>query len=184
MKNKLIKDLENYKSFNKTEQLMVDQTIKFLKENDSYLGKENLKGHITASTWIINSDANKCFLTHHKKLNLWLQLGGHTELNERTYESAYREGIEESGFSNLKKLSDRIYDVDVHLIPKNNNIPAHYHYDIRYLFMADPNDQGLVSHESHDIKWVDIDDIELYSKDASIGRMVDKMEAICLKNWM
>jgi hypothetical protein len=38
-------------------------------------------GHITASAWLVNNDNTKALLTHHRKLNMWVQLGGHCDGN-------------------------------------------------------------------------------------------------------
>jgi 8-oxo-dGTP pyrophosphatase MutT (NUDIX family) len=178
----LIKALEAYEAYDKNEERMVRDTIDYLKNNEIYLGKENLKGHITGSSWIVNKKRDACLLTHHGKLDIWVQLGGHTEVDESVFESAYREGIEESGFEKLNPLSQDIFDVDVHLIPEKKAIPRHFHYDIRYLFEADDDEKIIVSDESHDIQWVKIKEIDQYSNDESIQRMVRKMEGLWQKD--
>lgn len=177
MKINLINALEKYQAWDKNEEAMVQDTISYLNGTDDYLGKINPEGHITGSAWIVNPKRNKVLLTHHLKLNIWVQLGGHTELDESVLESAYREGLEESGLTTLKVVSEDIYDVDVHLIPARKQEQAHYHYDIRYIFEADDQMDFVVSDESHDLKWVEIDKISHYSTDRSILRMVEKMEA-------
>lgn len=174
-KEKLIEDLEHYYTTDKKEQEMVLDTLEFLKQNDDVFGKRNPKGHITGSTWIVNKEYTKCLLTHHRKLNIWVQLGGHTEKNETVFESAYREGIEESGYDKLIEVSREIFDVDVHLIPKKKD-PAHFHYDIRYMFIADSEENFTVSEESHDLKWIELKDIKDYTLDEAVLRMVRKME--------
>ncbi|MBN2795542.1 MAG: NUDIX hydrolase [Clostridia bacterium] len=173
-KQNLIQDLLDYKTDFNEENEMVHQTIDYLRQTDDYLGKINPKGHITGSAWIISKDRKKALLTHHFKLNKWLQLGGHTELNETVIKSAEREGVEESGLKSLKLLHEDIFDVDVHLIPERKGVDAHYHYDIRFLFEADANELIEVSDESHDVKWVDLENINDYSNSQSIIRMVNK----------
>ncbi len=39
-------------------------------------------GHFTASAFLLNHDQTKFLLMHHKKLNKWLQLGGHCESDD------------------------------------------------------------------------------------------------------
>lgn len=173
-KIELIQNLMDYKTEFNEEYEMVQQTIDYLQQTEDYLGKVNPKGHITGSSWIISKDRKKTLLTHHFKLNKWLQLGGHTELDETVIKSAEREGIEESGLKSLELIHEDIFDVDVHLIPERKGVDAHYHYDIRFLFEADENEIIAVSDESHDVKWVEIDKIEDYSKSQSILRMVEK----------
>lgn len=174
MKENLIHELLQYKAFDEDEAIMVEQVIHYLKTTDHYLGKENLKGHITGSAWIINASGTKALLTHHFKLDRWLQLGGHTELNEDVKVSAYREGLEESGLKSLLLLNEEIFDIDVHWIPERKNEPAHYHYDIRYLFQGDDRLPLNVSHESYDLAWIALDEIESYTQARSVMRMVEK----------
>src|ERR1044071_8835169 len=63
-----------------------------------------------------------------KKLGKWLQLGGHADGNPDVLAVALREAQEESGFKKIHALSDEIFDVDVHSIPKHGAEPAHFHY--------------------------------------------------------
>ncbi|HEX6160523.1 MAG TPA: NUDIX domain-containing protein, partial [Thermoanaerobaculia bacterium] len=53
-------------------------------------------GHFTASVYIID-DGGRLLLHHHRRLNLWLQMGGHVEPEEHPHTAALREGAEESG---------------------------------------------------------------------------------------
>ncbi|MBI9012480.1 MAG: NUDIX hydrolase [Clostridiales bacterium] len=177
MKKQLINALKTYQAYDKEEKNMVEKTIEYLEGTDVYLGKINPDGHITGSAWIVNKNKNKALLTHHLKLNIWVQLGGHTELDESVFDSAYREGIEESGLEVLNKINDSIFDVDVHKIPERKGVKAHYHYDVRYIFEADDMIPLIVSDESHDLSWVAFNEIEKYTTERSVIRMVEKMEA-------
>lgn len=178
MKKKLIEDLKKYQTSYEDERRMVEQTIMYLEENEVFLGKSNTVGHITGSAWILNSKRNKALLTHHFKLDMWVQLGGHTEEEETVYESACREGIEESGLRALSPVHTEIFDVDVHLIPERKSQPAHYHYDIRYVFEADDQEKIAVSNESHDVCWVSLEQINDYTNARSVLRMVEKTEKL------
>jgi len=176
MKKQLINALRTYQAFDTEENAMVEKTIKYLEGTDDYLGKVNPDGHITGSAWIVNKSKDKTLLTHHLKLNIWVQLGGHTELDESVFDSAYREGIEESGLEELNKIDVSIFDVDVHKIPERKGVKAHYHYDIRYIFEADDEIPLIISDESHDLAWVPFNEIKKYTTERSVIRMVEKME--------
>src|SRR5579871_3475936 len=76
-------------------------------------------GHITASAWLVNKDNTKALLTHHRKLNMWVQLGGHCDGNTDALAVAIREAQEESGIMNIKPVTGAIFDIDVHLISEN-----------------------------------------------------------------
>jgi len=79
-------------------------------------------GHITGSAWIVSPDRLHVLMTHHKKLNRWLQLGGHADGNPDVFTVALREAQEESGLKRIKPLAQQIFDIDVHPIPAASSI--------------------------------------------------------------
>jgi len=180
-KKQLEELLNHYISYNDNEERMRCDTLDFLRACKNPFGKECEIGHITASAWIISRDAKQVLLTHHAKLNRWFQLGGHTAFGETIYESALREAREESGMIHLQHVNKDIFDLDVHRIPENSGVPEHTHYDIRFLFIADPHEPLVVSRESHDVKWISIENVESYSESESILRMVRKTLTIDIK---
>jgi 8-oxo-dGTP pyrophosphatase MutT (NUDIX family) len=151
------------------------QMLNFYKNNENCFSKDNKKGHFTGSAWIINPAKNAVLMTHHKKLNMWLQLGGHADGDKNLVNVALRESKEESGFSNFKLLSKEIFDLDIHEIEPMNDDPRHFHYDVRFLLEADPiKSEIIVSDESHDVKWIPLSEVNNYNSEDSIRRMVDK----------
>ncbi|MEP6963752.1 MAG: NUDIX hydrolase, partial [Acidobacteriota bacterium] len=113
--------------------------------------------------------------TWHKRLNRWLQMGGHIEPGDRTLlDAALREAREESGLEGVRPLSAAIFDLDVHAIPARKDEPEHFHYDVRFLLEADPAEALVVSAESRDVAWVPLSGIPALNADASIRRMVAK----------
>lgn len=175
-KEAIVEALHAYREKFVDENDKVARFITYLKNAKTFLGKTNSQGHITSSSWVVNKNKTKVLLTNHKKLDRWLQLGGHTEEGESLYESACREVAEESGIDRFLTVSKAIYDLDIHWIPKFKNTHGHYHYDVRYLFEADENLQITVSDESHDVKWVEVAHINAYTSSDSILRMVNKMK--------
>ena len=87
---------------------------------------------------------------------------------------AAKEAQEESGISTLELVSKDIFDIDIHKIPTRGDVPAHLHYDARFLFRTTDNEKYEVSNESIDLAWVNIDEIDEYSSEESILRMVKK----------
>ena len=136
-----------------------------------------VEGHITGSAWILNHDATAALLTHHKKLNLWLQPGGHADGDPDVPQVALREAIEESGIADVVLVSNEIFDIDVHEIPARKNEPAHLHYDVRYLVQAPKGAKEVVSDESHALAWVPRAKIQAYQTDESVMRMARKWNA-------
>ncbi len=166
--------LNNYIKKNKYDTNAI-KMLNFYTNNENCFSKNNTKGHFTGSAWIINPAKDTVLMTHHKKLNMWLQLGGHADGDENLINVALKESQEESGFSNFNLLSEEIFDLDIHEIGPINNDPRHFHYDVRFLLEADPIKSNIiVSDESHDVKWIPLSAVSNYNTEDSIKRMVDK----------
>ncbi|WP_149193373.1 NUDIX hydrolase [Luteimonas suaedae] len=133
-----------------------------------------LGGHFTASALLLSGDGRRTLLTHHRKLGLWLQPGGHADGDRDLARVALREAEEETGLSGLT-LEPGIFDLDRHWIPEHKGVPAHWHYDVRYVIRAGDDEAFVVSEESHALAWRDlatlVDDSAI---DASLRRMARK----------
>lgn len=171
-----LEHLAAYAPFDAEETAMRDQMREFVAANEACFERALEIGHITTSCWIVNGrPAHRALLTWHKRLNRWLQMGGHIEAGDRSLlESALREAREESGLQNVRPLAAAIFDLDVHLIPERKGEPAHNHYDVRFLFEADPAEPLVVSSESRDVAWVPLSGIAALNPDASMRRMIAK----------
>lgn len=169
--------LNQYKTKDIDETKMVEETIGFVETNANCFDRTLTIGHITASIWITDEKQEQALLCHHKKLNKWLQLGGHCDGNPNVHEVALKEAQEESGLQNFKFKSEAIFDVDIHKIPKHKDVKAHLHYDIRFWLIADANLPLIISSESKDLKWLSINEIHQYNNERSIIRMVEKTKA-------
>jgi 8-oxo-dGTP pyrophosphatase MutT (NUDIX family) len=164
-----------YQPYDSTEAAMVERTRFFVREYTDCFERSLAIGHITGSAFIINNERTHILLTHHKKLNRWLQLGGHADGDSDILRVALREAVEESGLTDVHPVMDGIFDVDVHAIPAHKNDAEHYHYDIRYLCQADSRIPLIISDESHDLVWVPVQSILHYTEEQSILRMVYKI---------
>ena len=133
-----------------------------------------LEGHLTASAWIVDPGRTLTLLTHHRKLDRWLQLGGHVDGEPDLAAGALREAREESGLAGVRLVSPEVFDVDRHRIPARGAEPAHWHYDVRFLLEADPDEPLEISGESKDLAWVRLEEVARLNPDASIARMVRK----------
>lgn len=158
------------------------QSILAAKFRELYLSEPNAfehyfnQGHFTGSAWVVSQDAKRVLLTHHRKLNRWLQLGGHADGNLDLRQVALREAEEESGLSGLN-IESAIFDLDLHAIPAYGVEPAHWHYDVRFVVWAGVDEKFKVSSESHDLAWWPIDEVLCNAEgktDASVQRMATK----------
>ena len=171
-RRKLLEGLRFYLRANPDELELVNRFDSFINENVDCFDRSNLEGHVTGSAWLVSPDGRQALLTHHKKLGRWLQLGGHSDGEPDTLLVSQREAEEESGLK-VQPLGETIFDIDIHEIPVRGDEPAHLHFDVRFLFRA--RDLRFVgSSESHDLRWVDLLDIERFSIEWSVVRMRNK----------
>lgn len=154
----LIYLLQNHSPTSEEEITYKDRTLYFVAENKNFFSRENLKGHITGSAWILSPDSRQVLLIHHARLDKWFQPGGHTEKQDPTiYHIAFREAMEETGLKSISPLSPNIFDVDIHIIPEKGNVPEHLHYDIRFVFKATDKIVSMEEKEIKGIKWIDLE---------------------------
>lgn len=156
-RNNLLTLLDSYEPNFDEEILAKKLMLDFLKNNTNCFERSLLSGHFTGSSWIVNYDNSKFLLTHHKKLNTWLQLGGHADGDNDIIAVSKKEAYEESGLTSLELIFPEIFDIGVHEIPEYKGVPVHYHYDVRFLLkVSDPFDQIRISNESNDLRWFEV----------------------------
>jgi acetylornithine deacetylase/succinyl-diaminopimelate desuccinylase-like protein/8-oxo-dGTP pyrophosphatase MutT (NUDIX family) len=121
------------------------------------------EGHLTGSAIVVSTDGARTLLLHHRKLDRWLQPGGHADPGETTGEEvALREALEETGVPGLAlhPKAPRPLDVDVHDIPARGAEPAHQHLDLRYLVVAPQGASFRRStEETRDMRWLGWDEV-------------------------
>ncbi len=153
---------------------MTAATIRFVEEQADCLLRTCAPGHLTGSAWIVSPDRRQVLLTHHLKLEKWLQLGGHADGESDLLAVAGREAREESGLAGVQVVVPAIFDLDRHWIPARKADPGHYHYDLRFIFEADPRAALAISAESKDLAWVDLAHVTTLNSEESMARMVRK----------
>jgi 8-oxo-dGTP pyrophosphatase MutT (NUDIX family) len=106
--------------------------------------------HVTASAFVVSSRG--VILHLHRRLQIWLQPGGHVDLGESPEEAAQRETLEETGLVARHVVPSNLFHVDVHPGPR-----GHTHYDLRYVLVAPPNDPAPPEGESPEVYWFDFE---------------------------
>ena len=165
---------ERYAARNPTERAVVSLFAGFAAAHADAAERSLASGHLTGSAWLVSADGMRVLLTHHRKLDRWLQLGGHADGDVDLARVTLREAEEESGLSGLVVEPD-IFDLDRHEIPARGNEPAHWHYDVRYVVRATAEENFIVSEESHALAWCDSAALAAdASADESLRRMARK----------
>ena len=173
-RNDLLSKLRSYRRKWPEEIERTDRLIRFVETHPNCFERSLTVGHVTGSAWLVNKAGTHVLLTHHKKLNMWLQLGGHTDGEADVLASARREAVEESGIAAIEPVFPEIFDIDIHQIPERKTEPAHLHHDIRFALRVVDSEDFAVSDESHDLAWVEIQRLEKYTTEESMLRMKDK----------
>ncbi|MFC4506528.1 MULTISPECIES: NUDIX hydrolase [Streptomyces] len=128
-------------------------------------------GHITASALVIDPARGRVLLTLHKKLRMWLQMGGHCEPADETLAAAaLREGTEESGIPGLSLLPGGPVRLDRHLTP------CAWHLDVQYAALAPAGAVEAISDESLDLRWFAYDEVAGVADD-SVVRLLEASRA-------
>jgi coenzyme F420-0:L-glutamate ligase len=113
-------------------------------------------GHLTASAVVLSADLRHTLLTLHPRIGRWVQLGGHCEGTDTSMRTAaVREAIEESGIPQLA-LDPVPVHLDVHPITCSLGVPTR-HFDMRFLAIAPPGAQPVISDESTDLRFWPVD---------------------------
>lgn len=128
-------------------------------------------GHITASGLVIDPERGRVLLTLHKKLRMWLQMGGHCEPGDTALaDSALREATEESSIEGLTLLPGGPVRLDRH------HTPCAWHLDVQYAALAPADAVEAISDESLDLRWFAYDEIPTVA-DESVVRLLEATRA-------
>lgn len=134
-------------------------------------------GHFTASGFVVDAAVEKLLLVHHRKLDAWLQPGGHIEPSDLSMMgAAEREVVEETGVGRVQPVLAGLFDIDVHRIPAHGGTPPHLHHDLRFLFAAS-DDSLTASPEVKQAAWVALGAIDGFTRDRSVVRAASKIRA-------
>ncbi|MGW3247153.1 NUDIX domain-containing protein [Streptomyces sp. NPDC001070] len=130
------------------------------------------EGHITGSALVVDPGRGRVLLTLHKKLGMWLQMGGHCEPEDTSLAgAALREGVEESGIAGLSLLRPEPVNLDRHLTP------CAWHLDVQYAAVAPPGAVEEISEESLDLKWFSYDEVADVA-DGSVRTLLARTRAL------
>lgn len=151
-----------------------DRFARFVQDHEDCFERSLAIGHITGASWITNATGDEVLLTHHAKLDIWIQPGGHADGDPDVLAVARKEAEEETGLDPLELVIPEIFDLDIHDIPARKSDPAHEHFDVRFAFRHSGDGRFTVTEESHDLAWVPLTHLSRYTDEVSLHRMARK----------
>lgn len=170
--------LNDYRHRHPAEAGVVRRFRTFVESHPDCFDRRLKVGHVTGSAWLVDRAGTHVLLTHHRKLDLWIQLGGHADGNPDPLAVALEEAREESGLSDLAPVGEDVFDLAIHDIPAIGADPAHKHYDVRFALRATGSERYTVGDESHDLAWVEIERLGDYTSEVSMLRLARKWLAL------
>ncbi len=132
--------------------VLAEAFLAFLRSSPEAFHREHAEAHFTGSAWLEHADGAQVLLMHHRKLDRWLQPGGHADGDPDLRAVALREAGEETGLGGLR-VEPAIFDLDRHWIPARGEEAGHWHYDVRYRVIAPAGAQVQGNEESLALRW-------------------------------
>lgn len=174
----LLAKLSRYCPWEPGEETDRRQIAAFVRAHATCFDSSHPPGHLTGSAWLLDATGQRVLLTLHRKLGKWLQLGGHADGDGDLLAVALREAREESGIDAIRPVSEEIFDLGVHDTPGHDGMPAHHHFDIRFLLRSEGDGRFVVSDESHALSWFTPDEVEAMEPDEAVRRMNSKWKKL------
>ena len=157
---------------------VVGRALELVESGDSTNRDRFDPGHFTASGFVVSPDGSSLLLIHHRRLQRWLQPGGHIDPEDVSpIAAAAREVLEETGIA-TEPILEGLIDLDIHPIPPRAPEPSHEHFDLRFAFRALDADV-VADEEVNDAAWVPWSQIESYAVDVSVVRGAGRLERAC-----
>lgn len=162
--------LTSYMPSDVRQQALRADYLAHLHANPNATRRECLPDHLTASALVVDPEGGRVLLGLHRRVGLWLQMGGHIEDGDGTLAAAaLREASEESGIAGLHLWSQLPLALDRHPAPCRP--AARYHLDVQFLAIASLGLEPVVSAEQIELRWCPFDDLAQPTDDA-VRRLV------------
>lgn len=143
--------------------------LEFIDENPDALHRTCVEGHLTGSALVVEEGTGRLLVLFHRKLQRWLQPGGHADGDANLAAVALREATEETGIVGLL-IDPEPIDLDIHRVEPPGEDP-HDHLDVRFLVVAPQGAIPDANHESEALRWVEFDALGTLGVDPGTLRM-------------
>jgi 8-oxo-dGTP pyrophosphatase MutT (NUDIX family) len=121
--------------------------------------RSSYPAHLTAGALVLSDDRSRVLLNLHRKAKRWFHFGGHLEPTDTSLAlGALREATEESGVQGLVVQGEPL-QLSRHEVEFCDPRGPVDHLDVRFLALAGPGSEPVVSEESLDVRWWPVDDL-------------------------
>jgi KDO2-lipid IV(A) lauroyltransferase len=144
----------------------------------SYYRGKNTFGYFTVSAWIINETHDQVLLCHDKETNQWLHVGSMSDTISDCLEvgwAALIQAREITGLTSCVAAHTDIFDLHVNRVVSGHIENNRTHCDIRFLLRAESTEK-LRMYAKYSLQWIPLADVEAYTINESILRMVEKTQ--------
>lgn len=160
----LYRQIEEYQPVNEQEEVDKGVMLKYIKQFDDVLTRDNELFHFTTSAWIVNEDRTKVLMIYHNIYNSWGWVGGHADGIADLKEVLKREIEEETGVTEYKLLNENIFGLSVQIVnghvKRGKYVSSHLHFDLQYLFeVKDDIELKIKPDENSNVGWINVDDV-------------------------
>lgn len=127
-------------------------------------------GHLTGSALVVEEGTGRMLVLFHRKLQRWLQPGGHADGDHELAGVALREATEETGITGLRVVVPAV-DLDIHEVDHGDALGNHLHLDLRFVVLAPNGSVPEGNHESEALRWVDLDELRALADETGVLRL-------------
>lgn len=147
-----------------------------IEDQADVLVRTDRPGHLTGSALVVDPVDGRVLVVFHRKLQRWLQPGGHADGDGVLARVAWREATEETGIDGLRVVTPAVH-LDVHEVrPPAED--AHLHLDLRYVVLAPPGALAVGNHESEAVRWVAPTELPALGADDGLLALADRAAAV------
>jgi 8-oxo-dGTP pyrophosphatase MutT (NUDIX family) len=169
--------LTGYQPTSVPQQRVRAELLEHLAAHPDAVAKAGPPAHLTASALVLDATGTHILLTHHRKAEAWLQLGGHLEPTDPSvWGAAAREVLEESGIPGVVLRPD-IAQLHRHTLEGAFGT-CREHLDVRFAGVAPAGALPTVSEESYDVRWWPVDALPAQNHDELTELLADALRVL------
>jgi 8-oxo-dGTP pyrophosphatase MutT (NUDIX family) len=138
--------------------------------------------HVTGSALVVDPAAGRVLLRWHERQQAWLQVGGHADPGEADpYETARREGVEETGLVDLRPWpgpEPALLQVVAVPVPPGKGEPAHEHLDLRFALATDTPEAVRPENPAAELRWLSPEEAVSLTREENLRVLIRRVASL------